>query len=292
MCFIIYNCKDLGTSFFSSNPLAFTKKCCTFANGTNIINMEKEYIKQHGREFMVNGIRKMGFLGVILLCSIGVSLAQGKKESKTRYYRHEISIGIGGSDLETGWSDDYAGGLMNKFGLVSAKCGSDGVVYEWNDNYNLDGGGWLYLNYYYHLNHTVAFGGYLGIFEASENLGFPEDYFYDNHQNTNIRRGYTDIKGHSVFLMPSAKLPWLNNRWCSLYSKLSAGLHFQSLYLDSEALSEEEIAPYDKSHVSLAYSVVPLGLEIGKRNIRWFMEVGIGSNTNFITGFSYRFGRY
>ena len=291
MFFIIYNCKDLGTSFFSSNPLAFTKKCCTFANGTNIINMEKEYIKQHGREFMVNGIRKMGFLGVILLCSIGVSLAQGK-ESETRYYRHEISLGIGGSDLETGWSDDYAGGLMNKFGLVSLKGGYNGVAYEWNDNYNLDGGGLLYLNYYYHLNHTVAFGCYLGIFNASEILGFPEDYFYDNHQNTNIRRGYTDIKGHSIFLMPSAKLSWLNNRWCSLYSKLSAGLHFQSLYLDSEALSEEEIAPYDKSHVSLAYSVVPFGLEIGKRNIRWFMEVGIGSNTNFITGFSYRFGRY
>ena len=42
MFFIIYNCKDLGTSFFSLNPLAFTKKCCTFANGTNIINMEKD----------------------------------------------------------------------------------------------------------------------------------------------------------------------------------------------------------------------------------------------------------
>lgn len=253
--------------------------------------MQKDNIKQHGREFMVNGIRKMGFLGVILLCSIGVSLAQEKKESKTRYYRHEISIGIGCSGLETGWSDDYAGGLMDKFGLVSLKAGSNGVVYEWNDTYSLSGGG-LYLNYYYHLNHTVAFGGYLGIFNASETLGFHEDYFYDNRQNTDIRRGYTDIKGHSVFLMPSSKLSWLNNRWCSLYSKLSAGLHFQSLYLDSEGLSEEEIAPYDKSHVSLAYSVVPFGLEIGKRNIRWFMEVGIGSNTNFITGFSYRFGRY
>ena len=123
----------------------------------------------------------------------------------------------------------------------------------------------LYLNYYYHLNHTVALGGYLGIFNASETLGFLEDY-NNNLQNANIRRGYTDIKGHSVFLMPSAKLSWLNNRWCSLYSKLSAGLHYQSLYLDSEALTEEEIAPYDKSHVSLAYSVVPFGLEIGKRN--------------------------
>ena len=252
--------------------------------------MEKDNIKQHGRDFIVNDIRKIGFLGVILLCSIGVSLAQDKKESKTRYYRHEISIGIGGSGLETGWSDDYAGGLMDKFGLVSLKGGSDGVADEWNDTYSLSGGG-LYLNYYYHLNHTVAFGCYLGIFNESETLGFPEDY-NNNHQNANIKRGYTDIKGHSIFLMPSAKLSWLNNRWSSLYSKLSAGLHFQSLYLESEGLSEEEIAPYDKSHVSLAYSVVPFGLEIGKRKIRWFMEVGIGSNTNFITGFSYRFGKY
>lgn len=45
--------------------------------------MEKDNIKQHGRDFIVNGIRKIGFLGVILLCSTGVSLAQEKKESKT-----------------------------------------------------------------------------------------------------------------------------------------------------------------------------------------------------------------
>lgn len=45
--------------------------------------MEKVNIKQHGRDFIVNGIRKIGFLGVILLCSTGVSLAQEKKESKT-----------------------------------------------------------------------------------------------------------------------------------------------------------------------------------------------------------------
>ena len=97
--------------------------------------MEKENIKQHGRDFIVNGIRKIVLLGGIFLCSIGVSLAQEKKESKTRYYRHEISIGIGSSDLETGWSDDYAGGLMNKFGLLSLKGGSNGVVYECNDTY-------------------------------------------------------------------------------------------------------------------------------------------------------------
>ena len=254
--------------------------------------MEKEYIKQHGREFMVNGIRKMGFLGVILLCSIGVSLAQGKKESKTRYYRHEISLGPGLTGMRTGWSDDYVSGLMDEFGLISGTGGMHGFVYEGNYELGFSTKWGFYANYYYHLNHTVAIGGYLGIWKADKGLKWPYDESEYIPERPNIRRGYTDIKGHSVFLMPSAKLSWLNNRWCSLYSKLSAGLHFQSLYLDSEGLSEEEIAPYDKSHVSLAYSVVPFGLEIGKRKIRWFMEVGIGSNTNFITGFSYRFGRY
>lgn len=41
MFFIIYNCKDLGTSFFSSNPLAFTKKCCTFANRKTLLIWKK-----------------------------------------------------------------------------------------------------------------------------------------------------------------------------------------------------------------------------------------------------------
>ena len=254
--------------------------------------MEKENIKQHGRYFIVNGIRKMGFLGVILLCSIGVSLAQ-EKESETRYYRHEISIGPGLTGMRTGWSDDYVSGLMDEFGLISGTGGIGPYLnFDGNDELGFSTKWGFYANYYYHLNHTVAIGGYLGIWKADKGLKWPYDESEYIPERPNIRRGYTDIKGHSVFLMPSAKLSWLNNRWCSLYSKLSAGLHYQSLYLDSEALTEEEIAPYDKSHVSLAYSVVPFGLEIGKRNIRWFMEVGIGSNTNFITGLSYRFGRY
>ena len=78
--------------------------------------MEKVNIKQHGRDFIVNGIRKIGFLGVILLCSTGVSLAQEKKESTTRYYRHEISMGPGLTGMRTGWSDDYVSGLMDEFG--------------------------------------------------------------------------------------------------------------------------------------------------------------------------------
>ena len=91
--------------------------------------MEKENIKQHGRDFIVNGIRKkIVFFGVILLCSIGVSLAQVKKESETRYYRHEISMGPGLTGMRTGWSDDYVSGLMDEFGLISGTGGGLGHI--------------------------------------------------------------------------------------------------------------------------------------------------------------------
>ena len=121
-----------GIQLFSSNNWLSRKNVVPLQTEQTIINMEKEYIKQHGREFMVNGIRKMGFLGVILLCSIGVSLAQGKKESKTRYYRHEISLGPGLTGMRTGWSDDYVSGLMDEFGLISGAGYMDGFIYEGN----------------------------------------------------------------------------------------------------------------------------------------------------------------
>lgn len=46
------------------------------------------------------------------------SFCDEPKESKTRYYRHEVNIGIGGIGVRSGWSDDYERNVMNRFGLV------------------------------------------------------------------------------------------------------------------------------------------------------------------------------
>ena len=222
------------------------------------------------------------------------SFAQETNESKTRYYKHEVNVSIGGIRVRTGWSNDYERSVMNQFGLVSGKYGEShgsgtGIVYEWDDGPDLRSDNALKaVSYYYHFNHRIAVGGLFGGCRVKDWLGYPDDYEPGEIQKT----GYTYLKGASWFLMPSVKWSWLNNRWCSLYMKATAGFHYQSLYLDSETIPKEQTDEYNKSHLSLGYYITPFGWEIGKQKVRWFMEFGLGSNTNFQTGLTYRFGRY
>ena len=226
----------------------------------------------------------------VIISTLYISVfAQEHKESKTRYYRHEVNVSIGGIRVRSGWSNDYERSVMNQFGLVVGKAGDGKVVYESFDSPDLGNHNALKaVSYYYHLNHHIAIGGLLGGCSVSDWLGYPEAYKPGEIQKT----GYTDVKGTSWFLMPSVKWSWLNNRWCSLYMKATAGYHYQSLYLDSETISKEQTDEFDKSHLSLGYYITPFGWEIGKQKVRWFVDLGLGSNTNFQTGLTYRFGRY
>lgn len=232
---------------------------------------------------------KKGFILITGLFLFFSSFAQELKESKTRYYRHEVNVSIGGIRVRSGWSNDYERSVMNHFGLVVGKAGDGKVVYESLESPDLGNHNALKaLSYYYHLNYHIAIGGLLGCCSVSDWLGYPEVYKPGETQKT----GYTDVKGASWFLMPSVKWTWLNNHWCSLYMKATAGFHHQSLHLDSETIPKAETDEFDKSHLSIGYYITPFGWEIGRQKVRWFMEFGLGSNTNFQTGLSYRFGRY
>lgn len=224
----------------------------------------------------------------------GFSYGGEPKESNTRYYRHEVNISIGRIGVRSGWSNDYENEVMSRFGLVVGKSGvshdsGTGIVYGWKDEPDLGTDNPLkVVSYYYHFDHHIAVGGLFGFCNVQDWLGYPEVYKQGEMQAT----GYTDVKGTSLFIMPSAKWSWVNNRWCSLYIKASVGFHYQSLYLDSETISSEQTDEYKKKHLGFAYYVTPFGWEIGRQKVRWFMEIGIGSNTNFQTGLTYRFGRY
>lgn len=238
-------------------------------------------------------MRRNTILAVILLLRL-YSLANEPIESKTRYYRHEVNVSIGRIGVRSGWSNDYENDVMNRFGLVVGRAGGGhgpgtGIVYEQKDKPNLGTDNPLKtVSYYYHFNHHVAVGGLFGFCNVQDWLGYPEV----NNQGEAQKTGYTYVKGSSLFIMPSAKWSWLNYRWYSLYMKASAGFHRQKLYLNSETIPSEETDEYKKKHWGFAYYVTPFGWEIGRQKVRWFMEIGIGTNTNFQTGLMYRFGRY
>lgn len=218
-----------------------------------------------------------------------LSLADTPEKSKTRHYRHEVGVSIGGFGVRSGWSDNYENDVMNRFDLVVGKGGADGVIYEKESGPDLRRENPLKaIYYYYHFDHHFAVGGLFGLCNVEDWLGYPEVYNSEKIQ----KKGYTDVKGTSIFVMPSAKWSYLNNRWCSLYMRASIGIHYQSLYLDSETIASEQTDEYSKKHLGFAYNVTPLGWEIGKQNIRWFMELGFCPDTNFQTGITIRFSTY
>ena len=61
---------------------------------------------------------------LLSLCQTISSHADTPYEKSTRYYRHELSVSIGGVDVRSGWSDDYENTVMNRFCLVVGKGGT------------------------------------------------------------------------------------------------------------------------------------------------------------------------
>ncbi len=224
---------------------------------------------------------KRSIFSVTISTMLTSSLAQEFKESKTRYYRHKVNVSIGKIGVRSGWSNEYERSVMNQFGLVSDRYGEShglgtGIVYGWDDNPDLGSDALKTVSYYYHFNNRIAVGGHFGGCHVYDWLGYPEVYQLGEIQKT----GYTYVIGTSLYLLPSVKWSWLNNRWCRLCMKATVGFHYQSLYLDSEIIPKEQTDEYDKSHLSLGYYVTPFGWEIGKQKVRWFMELGLGSKRN------------
>ena len=237
---------------------------------------------------------------IMLLFMFVSAFASNPKKSRTRYYRHEVNVSIGGIDPSTSGSDSYENKLMRRFGLVSVGCSfGDGLAAGCHSSNepNLDMVSSTFspitLGYYYHLNRRLAVGIFFIHVKVEDELGWEEPYIFNVDGYELSKTGFSYIKGSSSFLMPSVKWSWLNNRWCSLYSKISLGLNYQSLRFESEVIPQKMFEDYSKSnHWGVSYMLTPIGWEIGKQKIRWFIEFSFGSNVNSQIGLTYRFARF
>lgn len=241
---------------------------------------------------------------IILISSlfwVSPSFAQEVKESKTRYYRHEVNVSRTGMIMPNSQWDDYE----NKVYRAMA------FELDHDDGFRLFGpssSGTL-IGYYYHLNHRIAVGAMTAFTTYDTSLSndyrvpiqIPYEYWDSKEQTmkevfiTEYTTQYLSggkIREKSFFLMPSLKWSWLNNSWCSLYIKASAGLHYQRREADTGEIPLKNNDNLDESKVWFAYIATPLGWEIGKQKVRGFFELGFGSNTNLQIGLAYRFGRY
>ena len=242
------------------------------------------------------------------VCLLGITAmayaqeSKALKVSKTRYYRHEVNIGIGGMFLNKKPFEDYRYRVSDAFYLRSIGYG---FVWGWSDTSSTGG---LVGSYHYHFNKWLSVGGlaaftgdsysFAGYYKEEQKLLYykwkdGEQIPVYQTEKKMIDDSNNKIRENSIFLMPSVKLSWLNNSWCSLYTKALMGWHYQRFRFKSDVFPKEETSMYNESHSKLEYTVIPLGLEIGKQKVRWNLDVGIiGKMGYFQTGIAYRFGRF
>lgn len=228
-------------------------------------------------------------VSVLFVACAVCAFASSPEEYRVKHYRHELNLSIGNIAVVSSWSNDYEKDVRNGLGRYDLD-GTTVLLYKWDEEPAIYAANALKAaSYYYHFNHYVAAGGLFGFCSVKDHWGTPQLYELAAGKTT---RGFTDVRGTSLFIMPSVKWKCMNCRWCSLYMKLSCGAHYQRLHLDSDLIPAEQKEPYEKSHVGFAFHITPFGWEIGSGRIRWFCEFGVGMNSNVQTGLTYRFRRY
>lgn len=214
--------------------------------------------------------------------SIGLSAA--KTESSVRYYRHEVNVSRTAMFLRESQWNDYENKAWSS--LAYEREHDNG--FRW---FSAESSSGTLISYYYHFNNYLAVGGIVAFTTHEESISgdYMMPWYPTGYKSQYLSGG--EIKAKSTFLMPSVKLYCLNSSWCSLYVKLSGGVHLQHFSLDNGEIplkNEDNLSERKTSPVIL---VTPFGWEVGKQNLRGFIELGLGSNTNLQIGLTYRFWR-
>lgn len=236
---------------------------------------------------------------VMVFPFISFSFASEPKEGLTRFFRHEVNVSIGAMILPHSQWFTYKDGIVDAFQVYT----NDGMGLTFED---VSTG--FHLSYFYHFSPQVAIGFLTAFTSTNRDFGYrlekvqmPSGTAWNSERNR-WETGYeyesmskpvdARIKAMSTFFVPTFKWSCMNCRWCSLYMKFAAGIHYQQFRFESDEFPKEEVCKHNENKLWLAYMITPFGWEIGHKKIRYFMEFGIGSNTNFQTGLTYRFGSY
>ena len=129
------------------------------------------------------------------------------------------------------------------------------------------------VEYYYHLSPVVAVGG-VGVYAGCKAID----------EKTN----QTDLSETYITLMPSMKFNWLRKKYFGMYSALSAGVLFASIS-GNEAAKRADSEAKDETITSFMFQATALGIEFGGRNIRGFVEAGLGEKGTLCGGLRYKF---
>ena len=237
----------------------------------------------------------MKYLTIILisifLISKGMLLcAQTQEASDGRFYRHEISVGYTGISMSDEHWKDFEKKVYQS--IAYERAHDNGIRI-----FGIGTAG-ISVCYNYHFNHRIAIGAMTAFTTFDESLSndYITGYTTDNYgRRSDYRTEYIEggrIKLYSFFILPSLKWSWMNCRWCSLYSKGSLGWNYQQLKANTGPLPRKDDSNLDEKNSRFEWAVAPIGWEIGTRQLRYYMEWGLGNNRYFQIGLLFRFRRY
>ena len=145
----------------------------------------------------------------------------------------------------------------------------------------LGGGLGISMSYFYHISNCWAVGlagGYS--FQPRESLSPVDEASLDFHHYPSIRCSY-------VYLMPTAKFRWLSFPHCSFYSRGAIGVICQHQHFKNTINPDGRDIRENGWH--LGYQLSAFGFETAK-SVRFFTEIGYGTEGVLNVGLSYYFG--
>lgn len=219
-----------------------------------------------------------------------------------RHYRHELRLGLSiGNALHNGCYDRMSQRVADRLHLNGYEgeldCGLGAVA-----NFAAS------LSYYYHLDDHWAVGmiagtgtrpnGDAGYTELDPDL--KQSWRNDWHTDTPPEVYVGSMESTSWFFLPSAKYYWAFTPGTRLYSKAALGLMSQHNWFGPYDLPNDayfgprnaarpalsEISRLSERRWHVAGQLSPIGVEVGRRWLRFFAELGYGMEGIFIAGWS------
>ena len=193
------------------------------------------------------------------------------RDTPAHFYRHEISGGLAvPSNVSRGRFHAMEDVVTRDLGYGSdTQCFYLGAVASG-------------LRYFYHVGEHWAVGAQFGT------VG---DYTPYIKQDADERWQDADLLMRSPFLMAAAKYYWYAASGVSLYSKADVGAQHRHLYFRSYEEGSPDDRYFDEKKWLPAFQLSPIAIELGSHNLRFFAELGYGTEGVFSFGITYHFKR-
>ncbi len=196
----------------------------------------------------------------ILLMAVAAMMATVNVNAQSDEPKQEVGVSIGV------WSNSD---IINTFETITTNIFGAQTGDE-------DFFGPISVEYFYHLKPWLGVGGIAAYGQMEQDLFL-----------TGKKNGKDGVlKNYYMTLMPAVKLDWLRQKNFGMYSKLAIGATLRSEKIDYETAGHDD---YSNTEMHVNWQVSLLGLEVGGRNLRGFLEVGTGEQGIFDIGLRYKF---